>query len=140
MNILNLNNEKNFKALTATVVSMSIDKFIYKSPNICNTAILGIVAGSANYLSSSLQENNMIPTISLAEAYNSETINIKTIEQRIIEISLSGFGAYTVNNQILKNMRPNLSIQDCLILFVAPSFVAEYITDYFFNQKLSYLA
>ena len=140
MNILNLNNEKNFKALTATVVSMSIDKFVYKSPNIRNTAILGIVAGSANYLASTLQENNMIPTIAIAEVYNSDSINIKTIELRIVEISLSGLGAYTVNNQILKNMRPNLSIQNCLILFVAPSFVAEYITDYFFNQKLSYLA
>ena len=138
MNILS--NEKNFKAIVAMGVSASIDKFIYKSPNIKNTAILSFVAGSANYIASTLQENNMIPTISLAEAYNSETINIKTLEQRIIEISLSGIGAYTVNNQILKNMRPNLTIQDCLILFVAPSFIAEYVTDYFFNQKLSYLA
>ena len=102
--------------------------------------ILGIVAGSANYIASTLQENNIIPTISIAEAYNTETINIKTIEQRIIEISLSGIGAYTVNNQVLKNMRPNLSIQDCVFLFAVPSFIAEYITDFMFNQKLSYLA
>ena len=138
MNILN--NEKNFKAMVAMGVSASIDRFIYKSPNIRNTAILGIVAGGANFIESTLQENNLIPTISLAEAYNSETINIKTIEQRIIEFSLSGFGAYFVNNQILKKMRPNLSIQDCVLLFVAPSIVAEYITDFMFNQKLSYLA
>ena len=74
------------------------------------------------------------------EAYNTETINIKTIEQRIIEISLSGLGAYTVNNQILKNMRANLTIQDCVMLFVAPSIIAEYVTDYVFGQKLSYLS
>ena len=137
MNILS--NQKNFKALTATVVSMSIDKFIYRSPNIKNTAILGIVAGGANFLASSLQENNMIPSLQVIEAYNSETINIKTIEQRIIEISLSGLASYTLNNKILQNMRPNLSIQDCLILFVAPSVISEYITDYMFNQRLSYL-
>ena len=138
MNILN--NEKNFKALVAFGVSASIDKFIYKSPNIKNTLILGSVAAAANYIGSTIQENNMIPSLQVIEAYNTETINIKTIEQRIIEISLSGLGAYTLNNQILKNMRSNLSIQDCLMLFVVPSVVAEYVTDYMFNQKLSYLA
>ena len=138
MNIIN--NEKNFKSLTAFTISAMIYKFIYKSPNIKNTLILASVAGSANYMSSTVQENNLFPTISIAETYNSENINIKTIEQRILEISLSGLGAYTVNNQILKNMRPNLNIQDCLMLFVVPSVVAEYITDYMFSKKLSYLS
>ena len=138
MNILS--NEKIFKAIVAFTVSASIDKFVYKSPNIKNTAILGIVAGSANFISSTLQENNMILSLQVIEAYNTETINIKTIEQRLIELSISSLGAYTVNNQILKNMRPNLTIQNCLMLFIAPSLVAEYVTDYFFNKKLSYLA
>ena len=135
-----LSNQKNFKAIVAFGVSASIDKFIYKSPNIKNTLILATVAGASNFIASTLQESNLIPSLQVIEAYNTETINIKTIEQRIIEISLSGLGAYTVNNQILKNMRPNLSIQDCLMLFVAPSVIAEYVTDYIFGQKLSYLA
>ena len=135
-----LSNQKNFKAIVAFGVSASIDKFIYKSPNIKNTLILASVAGASNYIANSLQESNLIPSLQVIEAYNTETINIKTIEQRIIEISLSGLGAYTVNNQILKNMRPNLSIQDCLMLFVAPSLIAEYVTDYVFGQKLSYLS
>ena len=135
-----LSNEKNFKAMVAFGVSASIDKFIYKSPNIKNTLILASVAGTSNYMASTLQAANMIPSLQAIEAYNSETINIKTIEQRIIDVSLSGLGAYIVNNQILKNMRPNLSIQDCLMLFVAPSVIAEYVTDYIFGQKLSYLA
>ena len=135
-----LSNKKNFKAMVAFGVSASIDKFIYKSPNIKNTLLLASVAGASNYISGTLQAANMIPSLQVIEAYNSETINIKTIEQRILEVSLSGFGAYIVNNQILKNMRPNLSIQDCLMLFVAPSVIAEYVTDYIFGQKLSYLA
>ena len=135
-----LSNEKNFKAMVAFGVSASIDKFIYKSPNIKNTLLLASVAGASNYMASTLQAANMIPSLQAIEAYNSETINIKTIEQRIIDVSLSGLGAYIVNNQILKNMRPNLSIQDCLMLFVAPSVIAEYVTDYIFGQKLSYLA
>ena len=135
-----LSDQKNFKAVVAFGVSASIDKFVYRSPNIKNTLILASIAGVSNYVASTVQENNLIPSLQIIEAYNSETINIKTIEQRIIEISLSGLGAYTVNNQILKNMRPNLSIQDCLMLFVAPSIIAEYVTDYMFNQKLSYLA
>ena len=98
------------------------------------------IASASNFISSTLQENNLIPSLQAIEAYNSESINIKTIEQRILEISLSGLTAYTVNNQILKNMRPNLSIQDCLMLFVAPSVIAEYVTDYMFSKKLSYLA
>ena len=135
-----LSNEKNFKAMVAFGVSASIDKFIYKSPNVKNTLIMASIASASNFISSTLQENNLIPSLQIIEAYSTDTINIKTIEQRIIEISLSGLGAYTVNNQILKNMRPNLSIQDCLMLFVAPSIIAEYVTDYMFNQKLSYLA
>ena len=135
-----LSNEKSFKSLVAFGVSASIDKFVYRSPNIKNTLILAGVAGASNYFASTLQELSIIPTISIAETYNSENINIKTIEQRIIEITLSGLGAYTINNQILKNMRPNLSIQDCMMLFVAPSLIAEYVTDYVFGQKLSYLA
>ena len=135
-----LSNEKNFKAMVVFGVSASIDKFIYKSPNIKNTLILASVAGTSNYIANSLQENNLIPSLQVIEAYNSETINIKTIEQRIIDVSLSGLGAYIVNNQILKNMRPNLSIKDCLMLFVAPSLIAEYVTDFMFGQKLSYLA
>ena len=135
-----LSNQKNFKALVAFSVSASIDKFIYKSPNIKNTVIMASISAGSNYISSTLQENNLIPSLQVIEAYNSETINIKTIEQRIIEISLSGLGAYSVNNQILKNMRPNLSIQDCLMLFVAPSIIAEYVTDYMFSEKLSYLS
>ena len=39
-----LSNEKNFKAMVAFGVSASIDKFIYKSPNIKNTLILASVA------------------------------------------------------------------------------------------------
>ena len=135
-----LSNEINFKSIVAFGVSASIDKFIYKSPNIKNTMILASVAGASNYVASSLQANNMIPSLQIIEAYNSETINIKTIEQRIIEISLSGLGAYTVNNQILKNIRQNITIQDCVMLFVVPSFIAEYFTDYVFGQKLSYLS
>ena len=135
-----LSNQKNFKAIVAFGVSASIDKFIYKSPNIKNTLIMASIASASNFISSTLQENNLIPSLQAIEAYNSESINIKTIEQRILEISLSGLTAYTVNNQILKNMRPNLSIQDCLMLFVAPSVIAEYVTDYMFNEKLSYLS
>ena len=80
----------------------------------------------------------MFPTI--LETYNSENINIKTIEQRLLEISLASVGAYTINNQILKNMRANLTIQDCVMLFAVPSVVAEYISDYMFSKKLSYLS
>ena len=84
MNILS--NEKNFKGIAVIIASASIDKFIYRSPNFKNTLILASVAGAANYVASTVQENNLIPTISVAETYNSESINIKTIEQRILEI------------------------------------------------------
>ena len=132
--------QKNFKAIIAFGVSASIDKFIYKSPHIKNTLILAGVAVASNYIASSLQSSNMIPSLQIIEAYNTETFNIKTIEQRIIEISLSGLGSYTVNNKILQNMRANLTIQDCLMLFIAPSIIAEYVTDYCYSQKLSYFS
>ena len=96
MNIFS--NEKNFKSILCGVIGMTIDKFIYKSPNIKNTVILG---SCINFIASSLQENGMIPSISAIEAYNSDTINIRTIEQRIIELCLSTSSAY-VNTTVLK--------------------------------------
>ena len=138
MNILN--NEKNFKALLCGIIGMSIDKFIYKSPLIKNTMVLGGCMSGSNYVASTIQELGMIPTISIAETYNSENINIKTIEQRLIELSLSIGSAYGVNTIILKNMRPNLPIQDILFIFGGSSVLAEYLTDYMFSKKLSYLA
>ena len=48
-----LSNEINFKSIVAFGVSASIDKFIYKSPNIKNTLILASVAGASNYIASS---------------------------------------------------------------------------------------
>ena len=138
MNILN--NEKNFKALVCGVVGMSIDKFIYKSPLLKNTMILGACLTGSNYIASTLQESGMIPTISIAETYNSENINIKMIEQRLIELSLGIGSAYFANTVVLKNMRPNLPIQDILFIFGGSSVISEYVTDYMFSQKLSYLA
>ena len=137
MNILS--SDKNFKAILCGFIGMAIDKLIYKSPNIKNTLILGSCLAGSNYIASSLQENNMIPTISSIETYNSETIHIKTIEQRIIELCLSTGSSYAVNTIVLKNMRPNLPIQDILFIFGGSSVISEYITDYMFNQKLSYL-
>ena len=138
MNILS--NEKNFKALLCGIIGMSIDKFIYKSPYIKNTLILGTCIAGSNYVASTMQEMNMIPTISAIESYNSENINMKTIEQRLLELSLGIGSAYVVNTTILKNMRPNLPVQDILYIFGGSSVLSEYITDYMFNQKLSYLA
>ena len=51
-----LSNQKNFKAIVAFGVSASIDKFIYKSPNIKNTVIMASIAGGSNYIASTLQE------------------------------------------------------------------------------------
>ena len=135
-----LSNEKNFKALLCGVIGMSIDKFIYKSPYIKNTMILGACMSGSNYVASSLQESGMIPTISIAETYNTENINIKTIEQRLIEMSLGIGSAYAINSIVLKNMRPNLPIQDILFIFGGSSVISEYLTDYMFSKKLSYLA
>ena len=138
MNILS--KEKNFKALLCGIIGTSIDKFIYKSPYIKNTLILGTCIAGSNYVASTMQEMNMIPTISAIESYNSENINMKTIEQRLLELSLGIGSAYVVNTTILKNMRPNLPVQDILYIFGGSSVLSEYITDYMFNQKLSYLA
>ena len=138
MNILN--NEKNFKALLCGIIGMSIDKFIYKSPLLKNTMILGACMTGSNYIASSLQESNMIPTISVAETFNSENINIKTIEQRLIELSLGIGSAYFANTVILKNMIPNLPMQDILFIFGGSSVLSEYLSDYMFSRKLSYMS
>ena len=124
--------------MTSALIGMAIDKFIYQSPNHKNTLILGACVGGSNFVAGTLQENGFIPDI--GSSYNSDIINIKTVQQRIIEISLSAGSAYAVNALILKNMRPNLPIQDIILIFGGSSLISEYLTDYMFAQKLSYLA
>ena len=62
----------------------------------------------------------------------------KTVETRIIEISLGVASAYGINTLILKNQK-TLSIVELMLLFVSPSIIAEVISDYLYNRPISYL-
>ena len=131
-----LSNESIVKASIASAVSISIDKLYFKSTSMKNTLILGLCVGGASYVSSIVVKKNILP--SLGTSYDTTLYSAKTIESRILEMSLSIGGAYGVNTLILKNMKP-ISIMEVLLLFGSSSFVSEYAVDYLFNRNLSYL-
>ena len=131
-----LTHESVIKATIASAVSIGIDKIYFKSTSMKNTLILGACVGGASYVSSIVVKKNILP--SLTTSYDTSLYSAKTIESRILEMSLSIGGAYGVNTLILKNMKP-ISIMEVLLLFGSSSFVSEYAVDYLFNRNLSYL-
>ena len=69
----------------------------------------------------------------------STMIDVKTLETRMLEVSLGSASTYAINKFALKNdLKPNELIQKVGII-VAADLVGEYIDDYMNNRALSFL-
>ena len=60
---------------------------------------------------------------------SNEVYDVKTIEQRVLEIILSSSSSYAINKYVLKNMR-DLPLIQYIGIFVGSSIGAEYVTEY----------
>ena len=132
-----LSNESLVKASIAGSTAIAIDKFYFKSTSLKNSIILGSCVAGSSFIVSSLVKKNLIPDLSNG-SMDTSLYSVKTIESRILELSLASSSAYVINTMVLKNMKP-ISIMEIGILFIGSSGIAEYATDYLFNRNLSYL-
>ena len=132
-----LNNESLVKASISGSAAIAIDKFYFKSTSLKNSLILGACVGGSSFIVSSLVKKNMIPDLTNG-SMDTSLYSVKTIEGRILELSLASSSAYVINTMVLKNMKP-ITVLEIGILFLGSSGIAEYTTDYLFNRNLSYL-
>ena len=134
-----LQNEDLVKAALAGVSVIAIDKFYFKSTSLKNSLILASAVGASNYIANVIMKKNIVPDFSSSIGTGSVGLyNTKTVETRIIEISLGVASAYGINTLILKNQK-TLSLMELALLFVAPSVIAELSSDYLYNRPISYL-
>ena len=131
-----LQDKSKSKALIASIIATGIDILIYKSRNYKNTAILSITVGASSYISNKM--TNFLPEMTNSLLQNSENLDVKTLESRILELSLSTSTSFILNKYILNNMR-ELPLTQYLFIFGSCSIGSEYITDYLFSEKLAYL-
>ena len=128
------------KSLAAGVVAAGLDNYLNASegyrmnPQIIagNVAFGSIVGGSilaSNYIAPSLTHLVPIPDTALFSG--------KTLEHRLIEVSLATGGAVLLN-QSLRTSYTSLMTQAGII--VLSDFVGEYVADYAKSKPLSYLS
>ena len=131
-----LQDKSKAKSLIASSIATAIDVLVYKSRSYKNTGILALTVGASSYISNKLTSS--LPEMSNSLVQNSENLDIKTLESRILELTLSTSGSFIVNKYILNNMR-ELPLSQYLFIFGTCSLGSEYISDYLFSEKLSYL-
>ena len=95
----------------------------------------GCIAGSS-YIASKIAPS--LPDLSNSMISNTTFYNVKTIEERILELTMSSGSSFLLSVYVFKNMRP-LSVMEYIGIFAGSSVSAEYISDYIFQEKLSYL-
>lgn len=129
--------ESNTKALIAAGFAASIDLFVYKNKNYKATALLAGCVAAGSFAASKIGPSLIDVTGGALGA--STMYDIKTIEQRLLELSISSGSSFVLSKYVFKNMR-TLPMIKYLAIFGGSSFIAEYATDYIFKKPLSYLS
>ena len=127
-------NIPDFKSLVAAGVAASIDIIIYKNNNYKATALLASTVGASSYVSSKL----ILPDVTGTQFDNS-FLESSTLQQRLLELTLSSSASFVLSKYFLKNMR-ELPMMQYIGIFGGSSLISEYIADYVFKEPLSYLS
>ena len=129
-----LSDKSIFKSLVAAGVAASIDIVIYKNNNYKATALLASTVGASSYVSSKL----ILPDVTGAQ-FDTSFMESSTLQQRILELTLSSGSSFVLSKYVLKNMR-ELPMMQYIGIFGGSSLISEYISDYVFKEALSYLS
>ena len=129
-----LSDKSIFKSLVAAGVAASIDIVIYKNNNYKATALLASTVGTSSYVSSKL----ILPDVTGTQ-FDTSFMESSTLQQRILELTLSSGSSFVLSKYVLKNMR-ELPMMQYIGIFGGSSLISEYIADYVFKEALSYLS
>ena len=123
-----------FKALVAGGVAASMDIIIYKNNNYKATMLLAGTVSASSYVSSKL----ILPDVSGSQ-FDTSFMESGTLQQRILELTLSSSASFVLSKYVLKNMR-ELPMMQYIGIFGGSSVISEYVADYVFKEPLSYLS
>ena len=127
-------NNNNLKPFLVGGLIVSADRFILNQPNMNSSLYFGIAGVAGIYLAQNLKQ--MLPS---NQGQISTMLDVKTLETRMLEVSLGAGATYAINKFALKNdLKPNELIQKVGVI-VAADFVGEYLDDYIAGRPLSFL-
>ena len=130
-----LSDKSIFKSLIAGSIAAGIDIVVYKNTtNYKGTLLLASTVSASSFIASKASNLPDIITSKLDTQYTDSA----TIQQRLLELTLSSSSSFILNKYVFKNLR-NLPLYEYAFIFGTSSFLSEYITDYVFQDKLSYL-
>ncbi len=124
----------NLKPFLVGGLIIAADKFLLNQPNMNSSLYFGISGVAGIYLSQNLAQ--MLPS---NQGQISTMIDVKTLETRMLEVSLGAGATYAINKFALKNdLRPN-DLLNKVGVILAADFIGEYIDDYIAGRPLSFL-
>ena len=125
------------KSITKALIGAGIDILIYKNNNIKATMVLGSCIAGSSFVASKIAPS--LPDVTNGALGTSTFYNVKTIEERILELTMSSGSSFLLSVYVFRNMRV-LSVMEYIGIFAGSAIASEYIADYVFQEKLSYLA
>jgi len=126
------------KAFSAAVFAASLDAYLLKSRGTPLNSLTFITFGAV--VGGSFLIADMIAPDMTNMHHNGNTtfFSAKTIEHRLIELSLGGGTALAANRFIFKASSSDLMTQAAIV--AGANFLGEYVADYMTSQPLSYFA
>jgi len=129
------------KAFSAAVLAGSIDAYLLSSKGVpLNSVTIPRCLTFAGLVGGSFLVADMIAPDMTNMHHNGNTtfFSAKTIEHRLIELSLGGGTALAANRFIFKASSSDLMTQAAIV--AGANFLGEYVADYMTSQPLSYFA
>ena len=122
----------NLKPLITGAVIVALNKYAMNQQNLNNSLYFGL-AGAVGIFGA------QIVTPMIPKQGSGTLIDPRTLEGRILEVSLGAGATYGINRFVLNNdLRPNDLMMKVAVIAGA-DFIAEYIDDYLAGRPLSFL-
>ena len=124
----------NLKPFLVGGLIVAADKFVLNQQDMNSSLYFGVAGVAGIYAAQNLKQ--MLPS---NQGQISTMIDVKTLETRMLEVSLGAGATYAINKFALNNdLRPNDLLQKVGVI-IAADFLGEYIDDYMNNRALSFL-
>ena len=124
----------NLKPFLVGGLIVAADKFVLNQQDMNSSLYFGVAGVAGIYAAQNLKQ--MLPS---NQGQISTMIDVKTLETRMLEVSLGAGATYAINKFALNNdLRPNELLQKVGVI-IAADFLGEYIDDYMNNRALSFL-
>ena len=114
------------KPLTAGLVAAGLDIYYLKNGNMQSAMIFGATVAGSTFVSEMISKN--IPS-AVGTKYSS-------LQDRVIEVSLTTGGAYGINRYVFKNDYNPSNFMNRSAIIAVSNFAGEYMSDYFATRPL----